>query len=261
MIASHEVPLWLQKASQQFNDYDYALVHLLESCPEYNRYFFEAKQQNRFIILDNSLYELGESFNEALYMKWINLLKPSVFIAPDKFGDSQFTIKKAKEWKLISDECGVPMMSAVHGSSLEEMLECYKEISSFASMIGISFASPAYNNILPDTIPLSVRRMYGRIEFINLLKSSGALNRSIPHHLLGLALPQELLHYKDCTWICSVDSSNPVALGLEGKTYASYGLLDKPSTIINNVFLDEIPSIEIIDKIRKNVSIFKSKFL
>jgi hypothetical protein len=39
---SHEVPRCLLYDSENFNDYDYALVHLLEEDETYREYFLEA---------------------------------------------------------------------------------------------------------------------------------------------------------------------------------------------------------------------------
>jgi hypothetical protein len=61
MKFSHEVPLCLLEDSLEFNDYDYALVHLLDKDKDYVDFFMKAKQQGRYIILDNSLHELGHS--------------------------------------------------------------------------------------------------------------------------------------------------------------------------------------------------------
>jgi hypothetical protein len=55
MKLSHEVPLCLLEDSLDFNDYDYALVHLLDKDEDYADFFMKAKQQGRYIILDNSL--------------------------------------------------------------------------------------------------------------------------------------------------------------------------------------------------------------
>lgn len=39
MLVSHEVPLSLLEKSRSFNDYDYALVHLLEIYPAYKQFY------------------------------------------------------------------------------------------------------------------------------------------------------------------------------------------------------------------------------
>ena len=83
MKISHEVPLFLLEDSQKFNDYDYALVHLLDSDQDYANYFIKAKQEGRYIILDNSLHELGTAYNDSGLLHWIDKIRPNEFIVPD----------------------------------------------------------------------------------------------------------------------------------------------------------------------------------
>jgi hypothetical protein len=49
MKFSHEVPLCLLEDSLSFNDYDYALVHLLDKDKDYANFF--TKQNNKAAIL------------------------------------------------------------------------------------------------------------------------------------------------------------------------------------------------------------------
>ena len=60
---SHEVPRCLLTASPEFNDYDYCLPHLLDIDEEYKQYFINARDKGRYVIMDNSLHELGEAYN------------------------------------------------------------------------------------------------------------------------------------------------------------------------------------------------------
>ena len=83
MKVSHEVPLNLLDLSPKFNNYDYCLPHLLDKYDQYKDYFIEAKKQGRYIIMDNSLHELGEAYNTERLLHWIEILKPDEFIVPD----------------------------------------------------------------------------------------------------------------------------------------------------------------------------------
>ena len=64
---AHEAPMSIFDKVQQLTDYDYCLVHLMDELPEYKELFFKAKEQGREIILDNSIFELGKSFNNKKY--------------------------------------------------------------------------------------------------------------------------------------------------------------------------------------------------
>ena len=80
---SHETPMCLLEDSLKFNDYDYCLPHLLDEEPKYLEFFRKAKANGRYIIMDNSLHELGEAYNHERLIHWINEIKPNEFIVPD----------------------------------------------------------------------------------------------------------------------------------------------------------------------------------
>ncbi len=56
--------------------------------------------------------------------------------------------------------------------------------------------------------------MYGRMEFIRRLVESSVIRPTLYHHLLGCSLPQEFMAYKDWKFIKSVDTSNPILVGI-----------------------------------------------
>ena len=60
MKVSHEIPFAYLEQSLKFNDYDYLLPHLYDEYEEYREFFHrENKQFRRYIVMDNSLHELG----------------------------------------------------------------------------------------------------------------------------------------------------------------------------------------------------------
>ena len=63
MLVSHEVPLKALEKSLEFNDYDYALVHLFKAHEEYYDFYKKSLSNNRTVYLDNSAYELKELYN------------------------------------------------------------------------------------------------------------------------------------------------------------------------------------------------------
>ena len=77
MLISHEVPKCLFENSIQFNDYDYALVHLFDKDPEYLNFYKRCVKQGRHVLLDNSIFELGTAYDNKLFAKWVEELKPT----------------------------------------------------------------------------------------------------------------------------------------------------------------------------------------
>ena len=50
MLVSHEVPISLLKYSQNFNDYDYCLLHLTYDHQEYKNYYIDAIKKGRKVL-------------------------------------------------------------------------------------------------------------------------------------------------------------------------------------------------------------------
>ena len=72
--------------------------------------------------------------------------------------------------------------------------------------------------------------MLGRVNLLHRLYREGYINEKKPHHLLGCALPQEGLYYRDLPFIYSMDTSNPVVHGIKNIPYIQgQGLWSKSS--------------------------------
>ena len=92
MLVSHESPISILEESKEYNDYDYALVHLFETHPEYYEFFKNSLSQDREVLLDNSIFELGEAFDSDKFAKYVEELKPSYYIVPDVLEDGYQTM-------------------------------------------------------------------------------------------------------------------------------------------------------------------------
>mgnify|MGYP000167813544 CR=1 FL=1 len=121
---SHEVPFCLLSKSLEFNDYDYCLPHLLDQNEMYKNHFIKAKKDGRYIIMDNSLHELGVAYDSDRLIHWINELKPNEFIVPDVWQDQTATLVNAKRWQSIKLPEGVTKVAVVQAQSYHEALEC-----------------------------------------------------------------------------------------------------------------------------------------
>lgn len=155
---SHESPIsMLRGKSREYNDYDYALVHLFEDNPEYFNYFKQSLQEGRKVYLDNSIFELGVSFDPNKYKEWILKLNPSYYIIPDVLEDAPGTIRQLFDWQnMIQDDCAkdedesssaktsqelknIKTIGVVQGRDWHDLVECYQVMSKMVDMIAISF--------------------------------------------------------------------------------------------------------------------------
>ena len=125
---SHESPLSMLEISRTYNDYDYALVHLFETHPEYYRFFEDSLNNGRKVLLDNSIFELGQAFDTVKYVEWINKLQPTEYIIPDVLEVCDETIYSAKKW-MNSTAYHVHTYSrrigVVQGTTYGELVKCY----------------------------------------------------------------------------------------------------------------------------------------
>ena len=70
---AHESPKSIFHEVQEYTDYDYALVHLLEEDDEYFTQFEASIRKGREVILDNSIFELEEAFDADKFADWVNI--------------------------------------------------------------------------------------------------------------------------------------------------------------------------------------------
>ena len=262
MLVSHETPISYLTESKTYNDFDYALVHLFETHPEYYSFFKSSLLEGREVLLDNSIFELKEAFDSDKFAKYIEELKPTYFIVPDVLEDAGRTVESYISFR--DKYKGLPglWIGAVQGKTYDDIAECYRFMESFADYIAISFDFSWYqsigrsNSLVAEYSKLE-RMCDGRRKLINMLIEDGIWNHSKPHHLLGCSLAREFKHYKNIPSIRSVDTSNPVVAGILNKRYyKDIGLYDKPSVLLADLIDHEVTA-EQSEDILFNTSEFK----
>jgi len=236
MKVSHEVPRCLLTASPEFNDYDYALPHLFDQDEEYLQYFKEAKKAGRYIIMDNSLHELGEAYNHNRLRYWIKELEPNEFIVPDVWMDCHSTAAQAKYWSQFSDLYPETKFTAViQGKDKNDAYLCANLLANLGyKKLCVSYGATWYNDFFPHTNP-DMGKALGRVRFVQGLLKIDHL-KDIKFHLLGCSIPQEFGWYDNNPRIESIDTSNPIMAALEGVWYNDNGLNTKPKANMNDYF-------------------------
>jgi hypothetical protein len=255
MKISHELPFELLHKSYEWNDYDYCLPHLIDKSDQYRLFFQKARLDKRFIIMDNGLFEGVTHTTEDLLDK-INLIRPDVFIVPDVWNDSLATLRNAKEWinnQILPEE--VELMAVCQGKNIGELLITYQTLVDLGyKYIAFNHSSIAYTEFYPNH-PKLFAQMYGRIELIRRLNETKTISEGIHHHLLGVALPQEIMAYSRIKWIKSVDTSNPIIVGYKGERYDDNGIEFKPTEKIEE--LNKIDLEPMMEDIIFNINKFK----
>ena len=240
MKISHEVPLCFLKESLKWNDYQYVLPHLIDQYPQYKTHMLKYREKpGSFIICDNGLFEGVEHTTEDLLSK-IELIQPDIFIVPDAWNDATTTLRNAKHW-MINYKQGLPegvnLMAVCQGQDMGELVTTYQTLVDLGyTHIAFNHSSIAYRKEYDGSLPDLKAQMYGRMEFIRRLVASGTIRKTHYHHLLGCSLPQEFMSYSDWKFIKSVDTSNPILVGAEGKRYSDSGINWKPKNKLEHYF-------------------------
>jgi len=241
---AHEAPISIFNDVQARTDYDYALVHLFEENEQYYDLFKSSLKKGREVVLDNSVFELGTSFNADKFAEWIIKLQPTYYIIPDVLDDSTKTMENYQNW-IKNYKSSVPgkIIGVAQGSTYNEFLECYNFLTDSVDKIGISFDSKFYDywiNNFPTKKPTKYHEwcLARNLLFIKMITLK-QIKEKVPHHLLGCSLPQEFKEYRNYRFIDSIDTSNPVVAGIKGIRYdQENGLENKPSeklhTLINS---------------------------
>ena len=236
MKISHEVPICLLEDSLWFNDYQYCLPHLLDQSEEYKDFFIRAKQNGVYIIMDNSLHELGHAYDSERLLYWINELKPNEFIVPDVWQDKQGSIKNAREWFKIELPGEVTKVAVVQAISLSEAMACYQDYRDLGyQKIAFSYGASYYNELSNHPNP-DLAKALGRIYMISHLYKIKLIKDDHRVHLLGCASPFEFSLYKNTKYIESIDTSNPIMATLDGIKYNNSLSINKPISNMNDNF-------------------------
>lgn len=258
MIISHETPLDLLDLSLTFNDYDYILPHYYVKYPKYKEFMLKCKEKGRFSILDNGLFE-GGVFPENDLIKIINETKPNIFILPDVWNNAYQTLENMSYWqnnienKLPSN---TNLMVVVQGKSFLDFQEViHTSLKLGIKHFGFNHSSIAYADIFPNKDPL-ISKMMGRVVAINRLIEEDIFDKfkNTYIHLLGCALPQELI-YHNKQYISSVDTSNPVIVGIKGNKYKQLDINFKPDDKIEKFMEEDLASS--LDDIIFNINTFR----
>ena len=243
MLVSHEVPKTLLNDSLKFNDYDYFLIHQIINFKEYKDFFNVSKKLNRRQILDNSCYELKESFDFDKFANFVKELKPSEYLIPDCFNDKEKNLELFDKWMTKYSNLEGTKIVTLHGKTISDFIESYKYFDKYNVKIAFNFAETMFK----DFGSLSE----GRKKVFEALLP--VINQNKKHHLLGCYLPQDFEFFKNFSFIETIDTSSPICSAFELKKYP---ISEKPKITIDEVQNTE-PTLEILDLINYNTFYFK----
>jgi hypothetical protein len=254
---SHEVPLSFLNESRQFNDYDYCLPHLLDQYEVYHDYFVKSKELGRYIVMDNSLHELGKAYDKDRLLHWVYELEPDEFIVPDVWENMNQTIINARYWIQIELPEKTTKVAVAQGKNQLELANCIETFKLLGyKKYALSYGAEFYNEVGSFSPNKDLSKMFGRIDTVNNLHKLGVICNSDRVHLLGCSLPQEFGFYENAPYIESIDTSNPIMAAIELNKYKINGLLTKPKANMNTEFTKPL-NIQQQLYIKHNVELFR----
>lgn len=214
MKISHECPVDLLQDSLKFNDYDYALLHLMH-IPEYKKFYINSVKNGRDVYLDCSAYEyqfIEGGFNLSYYIDTINELQPTHVILPDVIADSKGTIENVVNFPFDKIKYNPKYIGVVQGKTFEELNNCFEYMNNEPKIdvIALVFHSPAYQ--IDSENPVDFENQVGRYTFFEMIQDK--LNK--PIHLLGSSCAAEFQMYstEQRTYILSIDTACPIQYAL-----------------------------------------------
>lgn len=234
---SHEVPFCLLEKSREFNDYDYMLPHLMDENEEYRNFFYESKKMGRYIVMDNSLHELGEAYNTERLLHWINEIKPDEFIVPDVWENYAESIRNARSWAGVFAGIMFPKnttkVAVVQAKNIYEAGLCVQTYRDLGyKKIAFSYGAEYYHEMCPHPNK-DLGKAIGRYMVISQFMNNKTLLPGDRVHLLGTASPIEFGMYKNIPCIESIDTSNPIMAAIGEMPYTKMGLHMKPIANMN----------------------------
>ena len=114
-------------------DYHLALTHLVLKYPEYAEFYKKKREQGDFVILDNSLIELGKAASLHKVLEAAELINPSEIVLPDVFKNCEKTLiaveSAIEELGNMNIDQDFQLQAVAHGENITEWKTCWSELN------------------------------------------------------------------------------------------------------------------------------------
>lgn len=193
----------------------------------YRAFFLEEAQLGATIIVDNGVFDLGESLCPQDLLRAARAVNAEEIILPDVMHDGPATMRASD--RAAAELCelgdGFRLCAVVHAADDTEWHRCYDHFVS-SDYVG-AIALPASRRKDP-TDELSKNR----VAATRYLEDRGLVDPRLIYRMLGLGRTGhlELFEQRDHEWIASVDCAAPVILGSMGVRMHPEGPYEKIPT-------------------------------
>ena len=197
------------------------LAHLIDTNPEYVKFYQLRKQFGDFIMMDNSAYELKTPFSPDKLIDLGHDCGADAIVLPDyPFKHSSVTKTAAEEFIPKFKNAGFKTFFVPQSKEgdLEDWIDCYKWAADNPDIDIIGMSILGIPNALSMCHP-----SYARVVMVQILIERDLFNFNKHHHYLGLnsgpglEIPS-LLRMKALN---TIDSSGPVWSAILGHKYST----------------------------------------
>lgn len=204
--------LWDMQKKDILGGYLLLLAHdVLDNRSAYRRLVKNVRKKNSdtFIIMDNSLIELGEAMNFKTVVEAADVVNADCIITPDALGGFEATQELILGQLDDITNCGYPLMCVPQGRDSAELVKCVDWLRTiFPTTEGQEYWG----------IPRWITNKIGsRIPICQYISMSAKEGVDVGIHLLGMSESyEEDMRTASFEDVMGMDSANPIALGFAG---------------------------------------------
>lgn len=184
------------------------LAHMIKQNEQYREFYKSEAQNDATIVIDNSSYELGDAWAtpEELIEIYKSLESPDVYLmCPEVAFNAEKTSRAVEEFASTVPS-NVRLFGTVHGMAYDEVAACYKRVEAAVDYVGFSYRIWCSDLYVPYSNKTTEKSLI-RLSLLRKLAEDGIINKDLPHHLLGITDPLEIVSQVLHPWIKSCDSS------------------------------------------------------
>jgi hypothetical protein len=185
--------LWMHNA---LGDYLLLLAHDVLAAPDKWHDLIQLAQP-RFVIMDNSLIELGRPLPSGEVIQAAKIVNADVIVVPDQLLNAHATVRLAAE-ALRNGAHNYSRLCVVQGETYREVMDCARELVAMCQPDVLAIPKAVEDRVVP------------RMFVANELWAT----YNIPIHLLGFSeYPDQDMLALSCDGVIGIDSAMPIWLG------------------------------------------------
>jgi hypothetical protein len=209
------------------------LPHLVRTHPEYKSFYKECAEKGDFVLLDNSIFELGYSLDKRELLEVAEDVHASEVVAPEVWHNKKETTGLVEDFIQYhqAKKSNIRILAMATGETEEEIIESFFYYNTHPNIdsLGLPFTLDyEITGVSNNVESLTLRRVLNRWSLVEKICAYGnASSQTIkPTHLMGLSDALELQRYKGIRyyWVRSNDSSTAFVHGFNEVYYTDKGL-------------------------------------